>query len=112
VCFLPHVVNVRSTCANKLNIFFYVFVRVSKTLPFAFLQERTEVISTYALCGFANFGSIGIMLGGLGVMAPHRKSDMAKVVVRAMIAGNVACFMTACIAGKCALSTIYLLNKK
>jgi len=70
------------------------------------------VISTYALCGFANFGSIGIMLGGLGVMAPHRKSDMAKVVLRAMIAGNVACFMTACIAGKCALLTIYLLNKK
>ena len=89
-----------------------MFVRVSNTLPRAFLQKRTEVISTYALCGFANFGSIGIILGGLGVMAPHRKSDMAKVVLRAMIAGNVACFMTACIAGKCALLTIYLLNKK
>ena len=89
-----------------------MFVRVFNTLPRAFLQKRTEVISTYALCGFANFGSIGIILGGLGVMAPHRKSDMAKVVLRAMIAGNVACFMTACIAGKCALLTIYLLNKK
>ena len=58
------------------------------------------MIATYALCGFANFGSIGVMLGGLGVMAPHRKSDFAKVVLRAMIAANIACFMTACIAGK------------
>ena len=57
------------------------------------------MISTYALCGFANIGSMGIMLGGLSPMAPDRKSDMAAVVVRAMIAGNVACFMTACIAG-------------
>ena len=63
------------------------------------------MIATYALCGFANFGSIGVMLGGLGVMAPHRKADMAKVVLRAMIAGNVACFTTACIAGKCITPT-------
>ena len=65
-----------------------------------FPQDRTEVIATYALCGFANFGSIGVMLGGLGVMAPNRKADFAKVVLRAMIAANIACFMTACIAGK------------
>jgi len=63
-------------------------------------QERAEVIATYALCGFANLGSIGIMLGGLGAMAPEKKSQMASIVLRAMIAGNVACFMTACIAGK------------
>lgn len=64
------------------------------------MQDRGEVIAIYALCGFANLGSIGIMLGGLGAMAPERKRDMASVVVRAMIAGNVACFMTACIAGE------------
>ena len=57
------------------------------------------MISTYALCGFSNVGSIGIMLGALGAMAPSRRSDLSQVVVRAMIAGNVACFMTACIAG-------------
>ena len=62
-------------------------------------QDRTVVIATYALCGFSNIGSIGIMLGALGAMAPSRKRDITKVVVRAMIAGNVACFMTACIAG-------------
>lgn len=57
------------------------------------------MISIYALCGFANLGSIGIMLGALGAMAPERKKDLAGIVLRAMIAGNVACFMTACIAG-------------
>lgn len=57
------------------------------------------MISTYALCGFANIGSIGIMIGGLGAMAPTRKKDITKVVIRAMIAGNVACFMTACVSG-------------
>lgn len=65
-----------------------------------FFQDRSVVIATYALCGFSNISSMGIMLGGLGAMAPSRKSDMTKIVFRAMIAGNVACFMTACIAGK------------
>ncbi len=43
---------------------------------------------------------MGVMLGALGAMAPHRKPDLAAIVLRAMIAGNVACFMTACIAGR------------
>lgn len=63
------------------------------------LTDRSVVLATYALCGFSNIGSIGIMLGALGGMAPTRKKDITKVLVRAMIAGNVACFMTACIAG-------------
>ena len=65
-------------------------------------QDRSVVIATYALCGFSNLASMGVQLGGLGALAPSRKSDMSKIVVRAMIAGNVACFMTACIAGKMA----------
>ncbi|CAG5116017.1 unnamed protein product, partial [Candidula unifasciata] len=66
-----------------------------------FLNEfvaRSVVIATYALCGFSNLSSMGIQLGALGAMAPHRKSDMSKIVFRAMLAGNVACFVTACIA--------------
>lgn len=66
---------------------------------FYLCKDRSEVISTYALCGFANISSIGIMMGVMGAIAPSRKSDIASVVVRAMIAGNIACFMTACIAG-------------
>ena len=66
----------------------------------AYTQDRTEVISTYALCGFANFGSVGIVIGVLVAMAPSRRSDIAQVALRAMLAGNIACFTTACIAGK------------
>ncbi|XP_076349349.1 putative transporter YutK [Tachypleus tridentatus] len=63
------------------------------------LSPRSESIATYALCGFSNIGSIGIQLGCLSAMAPERKSDLAAVAIRAMIAGSMACFMTACIAG-------------
>ena len=54
---------------------------------------------TYALCGFANFSSIGIQLGGIGGIAPDRRGDLAKLGLRAMLGGTFAAFMTACIAG-------------
>lgn len=63
------------------------------------LAERSQVILTYALCGFANFGSIGIQIGGIGAMAPDRQSDLARLGLRAMLGGTLACFMTACVAG-------------
>lgn len=63
------------------------------------LSYRSMVISTYALCGFANLGSIGIQLGGIGGIAPGRRSDLARVGLRAMIAGTLAAFLTANIAG-------------
>lgn len=63
------------------------------------LAERSVTILTYALCGFANFASIGIQLGGIGGMAPERRGDLAKLGLRAMIGGSLAAFMTACIAG-------------
>jgi len=63
------------------------------------LNERTTLILTYALCGFANFGSIGIQIGGIGGIAPERRSDLAKLGLRAMIGGTLAAFMTACVAG-------------
>uniref|UniRef100_A0A8C4YHY6 Solute carrier family 28 member 3 n=1 Tax=Gopherus evgoodei TaxID=1825980 RepID=A0A8C4YHY6_9SAUR len=64
-----------------------------------YMTIRSETIATYALCGFANFGSLGMVIGGLTSMAPSRKRDIADSAFRAMIAGTVACFMTACIAG-------------
>lgn len=63
------------------------------------LSYRSIVISTYALCGFANFGSIAIQIGGIGGMAPSRRSEIAKFGIRSMIAGSIAAFMTATIAG-------------
>ncbi|RMX60525.1 hypothetical protein pdam_00001440, partial [Pocillopora damicornis] len=63
------------------------------------ISIRSEIISTYALCGFANLSSVGVVLGGLGPMAPSRVPDMSKIAIRTLIAGTVACFMTACVAG-------------
>jgi concentrative nucleoside transporter, CNT family len=63
------------------------------------LADRTVVIMTYALCGFSNFASIGIQIGGLGAMAPDRQSDLARLGFRAMLGGTLACLMTACVAG-------------
>jgi CNT family concentrative nucleoside transporter len=63
------------------------------------LSPRTEVLLTYALCGFASFGSIGVQLGGIGGVAPDRQTDLARLGLRAMLRGTLACFMTACVAG-------------
>ncbi len=63
------------------------------------LSYRSLVILTYALCGFANFGSVAIQLGGIGGIAPERRRDLARLGLRAMIGGTLAGFMTATIAG-------------
>lgn len=63
------------------------------------LSPRTVTILTYALCGFANLGSIGIQLGGIGALAPSRRHDLARLAIRALIGGTIASFLTANIAG-------------
>ena len=63
------------------------------------LDPRSFTIATYALCGFANFSSIAIQIGGIGALAPTRKSDLARLGLRAVAAGTMANFMSACIAG-------------
>ncbi|PKL46091.1 MAG: NupC/NupG family nucleoside CNT transporter [Candidatus Riflebacteria bacterium HGW-Riflebacteria-2] len=63
------------------------------------LAMRSKIILSYALCGFANLGSIGIQLGGIGGIAPARRGDLAKLAFRALLAGSFACFLTANIAG-------------
>ena len=63
------------------------------------LSEKGKLIATFALCGFANFSSIGIQIGGIGGLAPTRKSDLARLGFRALLAGSLVSFMTAAIAG-------------
>jgi concentrative nucleoside transporter, CNT family len=63
------------------------------------LSAHTQVIVTFALCGFANLSSIGIMLGGLGVMAPSRRQDLARLGIRAVTAGTLSNLMSAALAG-------------
>jgi CNT family concentrative nucleoside transporter len=79
-----------------LNEFFgYVTLVKQKEL----LQERSFILATYALCGFANFGSIAIQIGGIGALVPNRRTDLAELGVTAMIGGLLACYMTAAIVG-------------
>ncbi len=63
------------------------------------LSDRTILICSYALCGFANFSSIGIQIGGIGGMAPNQKPTLAKLGLLAVLGGNLACFLSACWAG-------------
>lgn len=65
----------------------------------AFASERSIIIATYILCGFANFASIGIQIGGIGALAPSRRTDLSKLGVRALIAGTMASLFTAVIVG-------------
>ena len=79
---------------------FFAYVQLSALLngdsP---LQPRSVIIATYALSGFANFSSIAIQIGGIGGIAPSRRHDLSRVGLRAMIAGSLAAFMTATMAG-------------
>ena len=76
------------------------FVAYSKLGPMkASLDPKSFTIATFALCGFANFSSIGIQIGGIGALAPNRRHDLARLGLRAMLAGTLANFMTATIAG-------------
>src|SRR5262245_44243121 len=63
------------------------------------LDPRSFTIATFALCGFANFSSIGIQIGGIGALVPQRRHDLARLGIRAMVAGTLANFVSACIAG-------------
>jgi concentrative nucleoside transporter, CNT family len=68
-------------------------------LPPADLSERSRLIMTYALCGFANFGSLGIMIGGLGTLAPARRAEVAALGLRSILAGTLATLLTGTVVG-------------
>ena len=76
---------------------FIGYISLSKAQ--ATLTPRAYDLTVYALCGFANFASIAIQIGGIGALAPERRSDLARLGFRAMIAGLLACYLTACVAG-------------
>lgn len=75
------------------------FVKYLSPEPSVVLAEKTKAIITFALCGFANFSSIAILIGGLGTMAPNRRKDIARLGIKAVIAGSLSNLMSAAIAG-------------
>ena len=64
------------------------------------MQERSTVIATYACCGFGSIAAVGVYIGALVSVAPQRRGDISEVAIRAVVNGNVAGFLTACIAGE------------
>ena len=64
-----------------------------------FFEQKSLIIATYILCGFANFASIGIQIGGIGAIAPTRTKDLSKLGILALVAGTAACLFTATIVG-------------
>lgn len=93
-------VNVGSLIGQKIVLNeFIAYLNLSQLIPQQILSEKAVLISTYALCGFANFSSIAIQIGGIGGIAPRRRSDLAKLGLRAVLGGSLATFMTATIAG-------------
>ncbi|WP_306673754.1 nucleoside transporter C-terminal domain-containing protein, partial [Tahibacter caeni] len=76
---------------------FVAYVDLAKNM--SLLQEHSRVVAAYALCGFANFSSIAIQIGGIGGLAPGRRADLARFGLRAVLGGSLATFMTATIAG-------------
>ncbi|MBD2525268.1 NupC/NupG family nucleoside CNT transporter [Nostoc sp. FACHB-133] len=78
---------------------FIAFLDLKALIESGKISQRAVIIATYALCNFANIGSIGITIGGITGIAPNRQHDLARMGVRSMIGGSLAGFITACIAG-------------
>lgn len=83
------------TALNEL----LAFADLGKAKAAGMLFDRSVVISSFALCGFANISSVGIQLGGIGALAPERRHDLARLGLKALFAGTLANYMSACIAG-------------
>ena len=77
---------------------FVAYLQLAALGPEA-LSERSRLILTYALCGFANFGSLGIMIGGIAAMVPARRAEVASLGAKTMVSGTLSTLMTAAVVG-------------
>ena len=78
---------------------FYAYGTLAKLIESGALADRhTQIVLTYALCGFSNFASIGILIGGIGSLAPNQRPVLARLGLKALLGGSLACFLTACVA--------------
>ena len=95
---LDEAVNVGSLMGTKL-VFNEFIAYLDLTALKPILSAKSIIVATFALCGFANLGSIAIQIGGIGELAPNRRKDLAKLGVKALICGTLASYLSACIAG-------------
>ena len=77
---------------------FVAYARLGEAFAAGEVSARARVLATYALCGFANVGSMGIMVGGLGTLAPQKRDVLTREVFRALVAGTLTCVATAFVA--------------
>jgi CNT family concentrative nucleoside transporter len=93
-------VNMGSLLGTKVVLNeFVAYLQMADMVSEGMLSPKTITMATFALCGFANFSSIAIQIGGIGGLAPNRKSDLARFGLLAVLAGTMANMMTATIAG-------------
>ena len=93
-------INVGSLMGTKLvTNEFVAYTDLIPMMKSGVLSAKSVVIASFALCGFANFGSVAIQLGGIGEIAPNRKEDLAKLGIKALICGTLASYLSATIAG-------------
>lgn len=78
---------------------FFAYLNLGSAMKAGTLGPRSAEIATYALCGFANFASIAIQIGGIGALVPQRRAELARIGLKAMTGGLLACYCTACVAG-------------
>ena len=78
---------------------FFAYSQLNQLVAEQAISERSITLATFALCGFANFGSIGVTLGGLGQLIPGRRDELSRMALKAMVGGALASFLTAAIAG-------------
>ena len=78
---------------------FLAYEQLSALIETGTLAPRSVLVASYALCGFANFGSLAILYGGIGGLAPGRRSEVARFGLASIVSGSLATFMTAAIAG-------------
>ena len=78
---------------------FIAYQELHRVMAAGTISPRAAIIASYALCGFANFGSLAILLGGIGGIAPERRHDIARLGMRSILAGTLATMMTGCVAG-------------
>ena len=78
---------------------FVAYAKLKELTDGDMISERSKTIATYALCGFSNPASVGIQISAFSTLAPSRRQDFARIAFRAYVAGSMACFLTACVAG-------------
>ena len=78
---------------------FVAYLDLTKLIEAGALSKKALIIASFALCGFANFSSIAIQVGGIGELAPNRRQDLAKLGIKALVCGTLASYLSATIAG-------------